>query len=165
MQSVAQFGVDRRAEALDRGDAGLQRNPGVLRREQNRFLRRFHDVVAGRAAFTVEVPADVHMRVDEPGERDGVAQVVDASPAPTVRQDAADPSRDNDDVAGTHASAGTVQRACHADDHSVGIGRRSAGRRLAGTRQKQRDNVQDQSAGRARGHARSPAGVEMASTG
>ena len=54
---VAHRAVDRGADALDRGDASLQRDPGVLRGEERRLVRRLTS--GDRRVLIVEVPVQV----------------------------------------------------------------------------------------------------------
>ena len=70
---IAQRLVGRRADALHGGEAVDQRDVGVFGAIQRRLVGRFRPGVI--AALVVEVPADVHVRVDEAGQQREVAQV------------------------------------------------------------------------------------------
>ena len=76
---------DGRADALHGGEAGHQRDVGVLGAVERGLVGRLRP---GRvAAVGVEVPADVHVRVDEAGQQREAGQVVGGGagrPAPTA---------------------------------------------------------------------------------
>ena len=75
---VAERDVLRTAHALHGGNAALQHGPGVLGRVQHLFLRSVGRGTAVQpAGLAIEVPAQMHVRVDQPGEKCGARQVVD----------------------------------------------------------------------------------------
>ena len=91
---IAQRLVDRRAERLHGRDAALDRPHRILRRIQHRLLRRLFAirfVVMRPPVLRIEVPPDVHMRIDPARHERAIAEVDrDAVKVFALRHDAHD---------------------------------------------------------------------------
>ena len=108
--------VQRRSDALDRREAGHQRDVGVLRLVQDRLRRGF--TLARRAAVLSEMRVEVDVRVDQAGEQRQAAQIVGGGRG-TAAREAGDLALLHDEGCVGHDPAATVERRLRSDRHRL----------------------------------------------
>ena len=110
LDGVAELGVRRGADALHRGDAAHQRDPGILGGVEDRFLRSLFDGAAPELSGPVEVPLDVDVGVDQAGEQGDLVEAVDGFTGCFAgRHDRFDAAVAYDDVAVGQRTAVTIE--------------------------------------------------------